>query len=143
MNMPSSTLRPVGVEVRAGADSAHDSILSLAALAFVAKLARKFEPRRRELMAKVDVVADSECDAIYPMQFPSILRVRTTDGTEHIERVLSNRGGPERPLSGEELAAKFRINATRVVPEETARSIEGAVEQMESMSSIRDLMEGV
>ena len=51
MNLPSSTLRPAGVEVRAGADSAHDSILSLAALAFVAKLARKFEPRRRELMA--------------------------------------------------------------------------------------------
>jgi len=42
---------PAGVEVRGGIDSAFSTILTPAALAFVAKLARKFEPQRRSLMA--------------------------------------------------------------------------------------------
>jgi malate synthase len=40
-----------GVEIRAAVTPEFSAILSPQALAFVAKLARKFEPRRRELMA--------------------------------------------------------------------------------------------
>ena len=40
-----------GVEIRAAVTPEFSSILTPQALAFVAKLARKFEPRRRELMA--------------------------------------------------------------------------------------------
>ncbi len=31
-------------------------------------------------MARVDVVADAECDAIFPHQFPAVVRARTDDG---------------------------------------------------------------
>src|SRR5690606_38985682 len=33
------------------------------------------DPRRRALMAKVDVVADERCDEIFPYQFPAIVTV--------------------------------------------------------------------
>ena len=42
---------PAGVEIRAAVTPEFSAILTPQALAFVAKLARKFEPRRRELMA--------------------------------------------------------------------------------------------
>jgi len=49
--MSRSAPLPEGVEVRGRMTSAFSEVLSTQALAFVAKLARKFEGRRRELMA--------------------------------------------------------------------------------------------
>jgi 2-methylcitrate dehydratase PrpD len=68
---------------------------------------------RRSLMCRVSVVADPECDAIFPHQFPAVLRVRTRDGSKLEEKVLVNRGGPDDPLSDAELETKFRDNARR------------------------------
>ncbi len=68
------------------------------------------DPVRRALMAKVDVVGDPRCDAIFPHQFPAIVTVTTTDGETLVEEVLTNRGGPARPLSAEELGRKFGDN---------------------------------
>jgi malate synthase len=50
--MNRSEPRPQGVEVRGRLTPPYAEILSAQALAFVAKLARKFESRRRELMAE-------------------------------------------------------------------------------------------
>jgi 2-methylcitrate dehydratase PrpD len=69
------------------------------------------DPVRRELMARVTVVPDPVCDEIFPYQFPAILRVRTKDGRFLEEQVLTSRGGPERPLSDEELRQKLEDNA--------------------------------
>ncbi|HVL82203.1 MAG TPA: MmgE/PrpD family protein [Actinomycetota bacterium] len=85
------------------------------------------EPVRQELAAKVSVVADEWAGAIFPEQFPAVLRVRTTDGDELVERVEHNRGGPQRPLSPDELRRKFRDNALRVLPPDAIEGIEEAV----------------
>lgn len=71
----------------------------------------------RALAAKVRCVADAECDRIFPEQFPAIVRVVTTAGERHEVKVLANRGGPGNPLPPEELAAKFRLNAARALPD--------------------------
>ncbi|MGE0453147.1 MAG: MmgE/PrpD family protein [Vicinamibacteria bacterium] len=85
------------------------------------------DPRYLELAAKVTPYAEPECDAIFPNQFPAVLRVRTHDGRELVEKVLENRGGPGNPLSPEELTLKFLDNARRALPfakaEELARVI--------------------
>lgn len=77
---------------------------------FTDDLAR--DPARRALMAKVDVVPDDRASEIFPMQFPAVLTARDTDGREWRHEVLTNRGGPARPLSDGELATKFRDNAS-------------------------------
>jgi hypothetical protein len=46
-------------------------------------------------MATVDVVPDARCDEIFPLQFPAVVVVRTTDGREWTQEVLVNRGGPK------------------------------------------------
>ena len=71
------------------------------------------DPARRAVMARVTVVGDADCDAIYPRQFPARLRVWTSDGSIVEEFVEANRGGPGNPLSDGELAVKFRDNAVR------------------------------
>lgn len=88
---------------------------------FTDELAR--DPERRALMARVHVVPDAECDAVFPDQFPAVLRVRTHDGRTMEERVEVNRGGPKDPLTDTELMTKFRQNAGRSFSEaRTARA---------------------
>lgn len=78
------------------------------------------DPRYLELAAKVECYAEPECDAIFPNQFPAVLRVRTRDGRILEEKVLANRGGPGNPLSVEELTIKFLGNAARALSEDEA-----------------------
>jgi 2-methylcitrate dehydratase PrpD len=106
---------------------------------FTDDLAR--DPQRRELMARVDVVADERCTAIYPHQFPAILRVRTRDGRELVEEVLANRGGPERPLSYDELGTKFADNAGRLLPPPAVAQLRDDVSQLDHLEDLSALLE--
>jgi 2-methylcitrate dehydratase PrpD len=88
------------------------------------------DPRYLDLAARVRVVASPECDAIFPNQFPAVLTVRTRSGQVHEEKVLVNRGGPDNPLSVDELTVKFTANASRVMPVEHARALADAIVRM-------------
>jgi 2-methylcitrate dehydratase PrpD len=81
------------------------------------------DPARLALAARVNVVADPECTAIFPRQFPAVLTVRLAGGEVREERLSHNRGGPENPLSAQELATKFRLNASRAVDDAAARDL--------------------
>jgi len=105
---------------------------------FTDELAR--DPVRRALMAKVDVVPDERCDAIFPYQFPAIVRVWTDDGREWTEEVLANRGGSQRPLSDAELATKFHANVAGRLPEETARAVYDLVARLDTLPGVGDVM---
>jgi 2-methylcitrate dehydratase PrpD len=105
---------------------------------FTDKLAR--DRGRRALMARTTVVADAECDAIYPDELPAIVRVRTTGGDDLEQRVLWNRGGPQRPLSADELATKYRDNASRVLPAAAVDAIEAAAGGLATLDDITTLL---
>jgi 2-methylcitrate dehydratase PrpD len=106
---------------------------------FTDELAR--DPGRRALMAKITVVPDSKCSEIFPHQFPAVLRVRTYDGRELTEEVLANRGGPQRPLSYEELATKFRDNAQRMLPARTVAEVEANVAGLDGLPGVTPVLE--
>jgi 2-methylcitrate dehydratase PrpD len=101
------------------------------------------DPERLGLAALVRCVPDARCDEIFPHQFPAVLRITTTDGNTHEARVDSNRGGPDRPLSSQELAEKFRLNAVRVLHDDAARAVAGAALDLPSATDITALMSGV
>lgn len=98
---------------------------------------------RRALMDKVDVVADERCTAIFPHQFPALLRVVTKSGEEHVEEVLTNRGGPDRPLSYEELCTKFRDNVDGLLPAEEAQALQDNVARLEDLHDLTRLLDPV
>nr|WP_237463651.1 MmgE/PrpD family protein [Leucobacter aridicollis] len=98
--------------------------------------ARATDPELRKIMDKVTVVADAECDAIFPHQFPGVLRVLTVDGQRLEKKVLVNRGGPEHPLSFDELGAKFQDNASRVLSEHSVQHVRASVAEFERLTSV-------
>jgi 2-methylcitrate dehydratase PrpD len=85
------------------------------------------DDERLALAAKVRCVADARCDEIFPDQFPAVLRVRLTDGQHHEVRIDANRGGPGNPLSAEEHATKFRLNAGQVLDPDAVSAVSDAV----------------
>ncbi|MFY1638232.1 MmgE/PrpD family protein [Solwaraspora sp. WMMB335] len=102
------------------------------------------DPVRRDIMAKVTVVEDPECTRVYPHQFPAAVRARTVDGRELVERVMYTRGGPERPLSPDELHRKFRDNVDgRLDPEARDRIIAVVARMGQDDPTIPGLMDDV
>lgn len=71
---------------------------------------RVSDPRARDLAQRVTHVADPTCQALYPLQFGSVVDVVLTSGERRHVEVLANRGTSRRPLSAEEIATKFRLN---------------------------------
>lgn len=105
---------------------------------FTDELAR--DPERRALMAKVTVGGDARCDAIYPEQFPAIVTARLVGGDEIVEEVLINRGGPDRPLSADELVGKFRDNARRTYPESAVDVVHQRIRNLPELDDIETLL---
>lgn len=98
------------------------------------------DPVRHELMSTIDVVPDERLDEIFPAQFPAIVRVWTTDGREHVEEVLANRGGNQRPLSDDELALKFQDNAGPWLPSDAVADVKQKVLRLDELSDIHPIM---
>lgn len=105
---------------------------------FTDELAR--DPQRRALMAKVTVGRDAACDEIYPYQFPAVLTVRLANGEEIVEQVLTNRGGPDRPLTAGELTEKFRDNARRRFPQAAVEAVRARAQHLAELDDVRDLV---
>lgn len=74
-----------------------------------------FDPRIRELLGKIEVVANDEIDAMFPGTKRAIATIDTNDGRQFVETVDHAKGSPQNPLSDEELIAKFRANAEGVM----------------------------
>lgn len=98
------------------------------------------DPYRRELMQKVDVVIDAECTAIFPTQFPAVLTARMKDGTTRTEKVLTNRGGPDRPLTFAELTKKFEDNARRTLAADAVDRLAADCRSLENCTYVKDLL---
>ncbi len=105
---------------------------------FTDELAR--DPYRRRLMTLVDVIPDDRCTAIFPYQFPAIVTVETRDGRTLTEEVLTNRGGPGRPLTFDELGVKFTDNAARQLPEADIIALRDTCGRVDMLADIGELV---
>ena len=98
------------------------------------------DEKKLRLASLVTCHADEECARVFPNQFPAVLRARLKGGEVREARVTNNRGGPENPLSDEELKAKFRANAGRALPEEQVRELEEALGSLGRSEGIEEVM---
>ncbi len=105
---------------------------------FTDELAR--DPGRRALMARVSVVADDRCTDVFPRQFPAVLRVRTRDGRELVAEVMTNRGGPDHPLTYTELITKFRDNTRGMLDEAARDRVERAIARLEELTDVAEIL---
>lgn len=92
------------------------------------------------LTAKVQTFSDKECNEIFPYQFPAKLHIIMQDGNKFTKDILVNRGGPNNPLSNDELKLKFKINATKYLNEAEADNLAKAIMVLDSYNNIDELI---
>ena len=85
------------------------------------------DPRVARLLAAVEPVEDAEFTKLFPAERWARVRIALADGRNLESRPAQARGGPENPLSDDELRAKYRELATPVLGVARATRIEYAV----------------
>ncbi len=98
------------------------------------------DEEKLRLASLVTCSADEVCTRVFPNQFPALLRIRLEGGETREARVMHNRGGPENPLSDDELEVKFRDNAARALSREQVEDLEEALGDLEDGGSVDTVM---
>src|SRR5258705_950498 len=83
------------------------------------------DPRLLALADRVRFSVDAA--SRYPETFPGWVKIRLKDGGVMEAREESQRGGPERPIGADEVIAKFRDNAARVLTPDRVCALERAL----------------
>ena len=93
------------------------------------------DPLRQRVAGVTEVVVDDECTRRFPHAFAGVARVVLADGEQLEERVLVNRGGPDRPLTRQELVTKLQSNAGALAP-----GIADACARLQELDTVAELM---
>jgi len=99
------------------------------------------DPVLRALAGKVFYDVDPTID--YPRHFIGHVAVRLADGTRLEERQDHPRGGPDFPMTREELTAKFRGNAVLAIPEAQAARVAELVDALARAPRLGPLMDAL
>jgi len=101
--------------------------------------ARVKDPRVKEALGKIKLVVDESRRHEEGVFFAPVV-VRLFDGTEYRHQVDVCKGHPKNPLTHDELLAKYRECADRVLSaEDVARSID-LIEKLEELDDARELI---
>jgi len=96
------------------------------------------ESRILEVASRVIYTVDPASP--FPRTFPGWVRVRLKDGATLEAREESQRGGPDRPITQEEIVAKFRDNAARALGPDGAAALEKGILGMERARDLRPVL---
>ncbi|MCB1477216.1 MAG: MmgE/PrpD family protein [Rhodobiaceae bacterium] len=95
------------------------------------------DPVVLDVANRVDYEADPQ--SAFPKYYSGEVIVTTIDGRELRHREQVNRGASDRPLSGEEITAKYMENAAMAVSDSTAAHVRDAVLGLDDGISSADL----
>lgn len=98
------------------------------------------DPDRLALAARIDVVPDELCNDEFPNAFSAVLRVTTRSGKRLEHRVHSSRGGPEHPLTPDELQVKFVLNVGRLQSAERAAPLSARIRDLPNVERVTALL---
>lgn len=68
------------------------------------------------------------------------IKIVMMDGKVYERRVSSSRGGPDIPLTDEEIEEKYRMNALKILPKNKVEKILYEINQLEEVDNVRGLM---
>ncbi|CAN7703850.1 MmgE/PrpD family protein [Caballeronia sp. LjRoot31] len=87
----------------------------------------------------VKPVIDPELESIFPRKVAGGVRIRLRNGEELTSTVIESRSSPDRPISREDVQAKFRSLTVSVLPAQRQQQIIDMVANLERLDSIREL----
>ncbi|WP_225625849.1 MmgE/PrpD family protein [Streptomyces werraensis] len=85
-------------------------------------------------------VCPPDPDSDYPARFPGEVILRLTDGREVRRRVETSSGTPGNTLTSDEVDAKFRANAGRVLAEDRVTAVARTVRDVEHLADVREMV---
>lgn len=94
----------------------------------------------REQLRKVEVVADSEIEKVFPALQRVMVTIRTTGGKEFTKQLDFPKGDPRNPLSDREVEEKFAALAEGVLSKTAQQKVKDAVWKLEKLRSVSELM---
>ena len=98
------------------------------------------DPRIREQLQKVEVVADPEIEKVFPALQRVIVRIDTTDGRSFSKQLDYPKGDPRNPLTDQEVEEKFSALAEGVLSADAQKRVKETVWNLERVGSVSDLM---
>jgi 2-methylcitrate dehydratase PrpD len=96
---------------------------------------------RRALARRVELYTDDQMEAAYPKHYGSRIELVLASGERRTSFVLDPHGFPADPVTDPERIEKFTRLASKVKPAARVADIAAAVQRVEKLSSVRELME--
>ncbi|MEX2430371.1 MAG: MmgE/PrpD family protein [Dehalococcoidia bacterium] len=94
-----------------------------------------------DLMQKVEVVKDPECQAAWPEAILNIVTVETTDGRSHTARVPYYQGHFKRPMSDQDLENKFQRLTSGLLSKHQQHAALQALWRLDEVDNLTEVME--
>jgi len=98
------------------------------------------DPKIREQLNKVEVVADPEIEKVFPALQRVIVQIQIRDGRALQKQLDFPKGDPRNPLTDQEIEEKFASLADGVLTEPTQNKVKETVWSLERVGSVSDLM---
>jgi 2-methylcitrate dehydratase len=98
------------------------------------------DPKVREQLAKVEVVADPEIEKVFPGLQRVIVHITTKDGRCFDKQLDYPKGDPRNPLTDQEIEEKFAALADGVLTPAAQKRVQEMVWNLERAGSVSELM---
>jgi 2-methylcitrate dehydratase len=97
-------------------------------------------PKIREQLKKVEVVADPEIEKVFPALQRVIVQITTADGSSYSKQLDFPKGDPRNPLTDSEVEEKFAALAEGVLSSGAQKKLKDAIWGLEKVGSVQKLM---
>jgi len=98
------------------------------------------DPKIREQLRKVEVVADPEIEKVFPALQRVIVNIYATNGRSFNKQLDYPKGDPRNPLTDQEVEEKFTALAAGVLSNSAQMRVKDAVWSLERVGSVSELM---
>lgn len=97
----------------------------------------------RNIMKKITIASEPKFNELYPKGLVTQIKVKTVDGQEYEELVVYPKGHPERPVSEQDMLAKYEFLSTITWTKEKSDRIRALVLSLDKMEHIEELVHAV
>lgn len=97
------------------------------------------DPKILELCSRIFVHSSAKYTAEYPGNWGCEMKVYTRDGREFTKIIWNGKGGPDNPLTKEDMSLKFKSLAGQVLTDKRMDEIISAVYSLEDMEDVSQL----
>ena len=98
------------------------------------------DPKIREQLNKIEVVADPEIEKVFPALQRAIVQIQTRDGRSFHKQLDFPKGDPRNPLTDQEVEEKFAALAEGVLSKPAQKKLKETVWNLERVGSVSGLM---